>query len=557
MPVCKVLCCNDDKILKGKIMNIQEYYKGRRILLTGTTGFLGKVVLEKLLWESPDLEKIILLVRPSKDKGFTREGALSRFEKDILPSGIFDRLRKREKDFFSFMKEKIDAVPCDLFQDDLGIPETERQAVFGRLDAIIHVAAQVSWDERLDYSIRVNSLATKRLLEFGKEVTPHPRFVYISSAYVNGKRSGKVMERPFDPNQSIANELGQKIPFSLEDEINAAFSYAKTVEKETYGAAMQQQFKKEAKFQLGCRDDICHSLEEQIEVLRKKYIHSKMSDYGIQRANLHGWTDSYCLSKAMGEMLLVKHQGNVPLAIVRPPGITSAVKDPSPGWLEGFHLVEPLIVGMGKGLIKAFPGSEKSLIDTVPVDYVVSLIVTACAVLSDASKPYVYQIGTSQTNPITLSEISRIWRSYFDKDPMKSDRGKPVQVRPIKFYKSPEAFNQKIQWQYLYPLCFAEKALMKCQFAKSVKSYRNMMGWVTKSRKRAERVCRFSDLYSAYTMNSWIFCTDNSMALFNNLSPSDQVTFDFDTSKLNWNHFWNEIHIPGMKKYVLKETRQS
>jgi fatty acyl-CoA reductase len=282
-----------------------------------------------------------------------------------------------------------------------------------------------------------------------------------------------------------------------------------------------------------------------------------MSDYGMQQANLHGWTDSYCLSKAMGEMMLVREQGNIPLAIIRPPGITSAVKDPAPGWLEGFHLVEPLIVGMGKGLIKAFPGSKQTLIDTVPVDYVVSLIVTVCAALTDADKPYVYQIGTSQTNPITLSEISKIWREYFRQDPMQSDRGKPVQVGPIKFYDSPKSFIQKIKWQYLYPLCVAEKALIKCQFAKGIRSYRNVMGWVMKSKKRAERVCRFSDLYSAYTMNTWVFAIDNSMDLFKKLSPSDQAGFDFDTSKLDWKWFWNEIHIPGMKKYVLKDTARA
>jgi alcohol-forming fatty acyl-CoA reductase len=537
---------------KGIIMKINEYYKGKRILITGTTGFLGKVVLEKLLWEAPDVEKVILLMRPARGEGHTREGALSRFEKDILSSRIFDRLRKRQKDFQSFISKKIHAFPCDLFQEDLGLSDTDRQTIFTGLDAIIHVAAQVSWDERLDYSIKVNALASKRLLEYGKAVTPNPRFVYISSAYVNGKRTGKVAERPFDPNQSIANELGEKIPFAIESEINATFAYAKKVEMETLSDGMKQKFRKEAELQLSFRDDIGHSMEELAEILRKKYVHSRLSDYGIQQANLHGWTDSYCLSKAMGEMLLVKYQENVPLAIIRPPGITSAVKDPSPGWLEGFHLVEPLIVGMGKGLIKAFPGSEKSLIDTVPVDYVVSLILAACATLTDADKPYVYQIGTSHTNPITLSEISKIWRSYFQNHPMTTDHGKPIGVKPIKFFKSPESFNQKIQWQYLYPLTIAEKTLMRLQFAKGSKWYRNMIGWVIKSRKKAERVCRFSDLYSAYTMNSWVFMTDNSIALFQKLSLSDQVTFDFDTSKLDWKKFWNEVHIPGMKKYVLK-----
>ncbi len=533
-------------------MKIKEYYRGKRVLITGTTGFLGKVVLEKLLWETVDIGKVILLLRPGKGKELSCQEAKSRFLSDILSSKIFDRLRKREDNFMTFINDKIDFFPCDLFQEDIGISGQHQTKIFNGLDAVIHVAAQVSWDERLDFSIRVNALATRRLLEYAKAVTPHPRFIYISSAYVNGHRSGKIMERPFDPNQSIANELGKQVPFSVQDEIDRVLAFAKTIEAESYEKKQLQKFKKEANHQIGIRDDITHSVETQVELLRKKFIHNKLSDYGTKQANLHGWTDSYTLSKAMAEMLLIKHRGDVPLSIIRPPGITSAVKDPVPGWLEGFHLVEPLIVGMGKGLIKAFPGAEKTLIDTVPVDQVVSLIVSACAKLENDAEPQVYQIGTSHTNPITLSAISKIWRSYFKNSPMKTDKGKPVQVGPIKFYPTTETFIQKINWKYIYPLSLAETILMWFRLATVAKPYRKMIGWVSKSKKRAERVCRFSDLYSAYTMNSWIFRSDNTMDLYKRLSDSDRQSFDFDTSKIDWTRYWHETHIPGMKKYVLK-----
>jgi len=412
-------------------MKVREYYQGKNVLITGTTGFLGKVVLEKLLWEASDINKIILLIRPGSGKELTCQEAKSRFLSDISPSKIFDRLRKRENDFDAYMNEKIEFFPCDLFQDDIGISRQHQTDIFDGLDAIIHVAAQVSWDERLDFSIRVNALATRRLLEYAKAVTPHPRFVYISSAYVNGHRSGKITERAFDPNQSIANELGKPLPFSVQDEIDNVLAFARKVEADANEKTQASKFIKEAKHQISIRDDISNSVEAQAELIRKKHIHNKLSEYGTKQANLHGWTDSYTLSKAMAEMLLIKHRGDVPLSIIRPPGITSAVKDPAPGWLEGFHLVEPLIVGMGKGLIKAFPGSEKTLIDTVPVDQVVSLIVSSCAMLENAKTPQVYQIGTSHSNPITLSTISKIWRSYFTDCPMKTDSGKTRCARSI------------------------------------------------------------------------------------------------------------------------------
>ena len=47
---------------------IAEIFEGREILLTGGTGFLGKVIIEKYLRCIPGVGKIYLLVRPKKGK---------------------------------------------------------------------------------------------------------------------------------------------------------------------------------------------------------------------------------------------------------------------------------------------------------------------------------------------------------------------------------------------------------------------------------------------------------------------------------------------------------
>lgn len=43
---------------------IAAFYGGKSILITGATGFLGKVLMEKLFRTSPDLKVIYILVRP-------------------------------------------------------------------------------------------------------------------------------------------------------------------------------------------------------------------------------------------------------------------------------------------------------------------------------------------------------------------------------------------------------------------------------------------------------------------------------------------------------------
>ena len=45
---------------------IVKYYTDKSIFITGATGFLGKVLIEKLLRSCPDVKKMYVLVRHKK-----------------------------------------------------------------------------------------------------------------------------------------------------------------------------------------------------------------------------------------------------------------------------------------------------------------------------------------------------------------------------------------------------------------------------------------------------------------------------------------------------------
>lgn len=48
------------------LSNLREFYRDRCVFVTGGTGFLGKVLVEKLLRSCPDIKAIYLLIRPKK-----------------------------------------------------------------------------------------------------------------------------------------------------------------------------------------------------------------------------------------------------------------------------------------------------------------------------------------------------------------------------------------------------------------------------------------------------------------------------------------------------------
>jgi thioester reductase-like protein len=76
-------------------MQISDRFAGKRILLTGTTGFVGKVMLEKFLYSLSGVDRIYVLIR-------NKEGSslFERFKKEIVSSPCFDRLRDIHKGRF-------------------------------------------------------------------------------------------------------------------------------------------------------------------------------------------------------------------------------------------------------------------------------------------------------------------------------------------------------------------------------------------------------------------------------------------------------------------------
>ena len=131
-------------------LGIKEFFEGKTILLTGTTGFVGKVVLEKILRSLPGFKKLFVMVRAKKNMT-----PLERFERAVLSSEIFSLL-KQDRAAFEALKAKMIPVNGDLIIDKLGMSDADRAMVTAECEVVINVAASVNFDDPILDALEIN-----------------------------------------------------------------------------------------------------------------------------------------------------------------------------------------------------------------------------------------------------------------------------------------------------------------------------------------------------------------------------------------------------------------
>lgn len=95
---------------------IQKFFTNTNIFLTGATGFLGILLLEKLLYSCPNISTIYLLMRNKKEKNVE-----TRLE-ELFGDVVFSRLREQRPNF----AEKIVAIEGDCEFPELGLSTQDK-----------------------------------------------------------------------------------------------------------------------------------------------------------------------------------------------------------------------------------------------------------------------------------------------------------------------------------------------------------------------------------------------------------------------------------------------
>lgn len=118
------------------VPTIPDFYAGREIFITGGSGFMGKALIEKLLYSCPEVGNIYVLLRKKKGKGI--EDRLAALKKE----SVFDRLYAEKKDH---LLSKIIPLAGDVAELGLAMTEVDRQRLKD-VSLVFHVAASVRFD---------------------------------------------------------------------------------------------------------------------------------------------------------------------------------------------------------------------------------------------------------------------------------------------------------------------------------------------------------------------------------------------------------------------------
>lgn len=485
--------------------SVLQQLQGRRVLLTGVTGFVGKVVLEKLIRTVPEIAGITVLIRGNR----RHSTAAERFSNEVATASVFDRLRVDDPQYLDrVLDNRVHCVTGEITEPFFGMTEARFRELAADTDAVINVAASVDFREPLDRALAINALSLRNITELVQEGGGIP-LVQVSTCYVNGFNRGHRHEELVTP-------------------------AGRGIARDPDGT---------------CRvEDLLVTLQDRIADLRSLYSGRKLEEelvnLGIREANRLGWNDTYTLTKWIGEQILARNLRGGSVTILRPSIVESTLEEPVPGWVEGVKVADAVIMAYARGNVMFFPGRRRGVIDVIPADLVANGIILSLAEqLQSPGRQRIYQCCSGSSNPLRLDEFI---------DHVMTEAQENHQAYDHLFYARPQL-----------PFVAVNRRLFNTVsrgMGIPVNAVRRGLQWLgrdaeLKTVEHFQTTMKLATTFGFYSCPDYTFHNDRLLEMAQRMGDEDRRLFPVDARRINWRQYIRSVHLAGLNEYALKERK--
>ncbi len=489
------------------------YYAGKTLFLTGGTGLVGQATIETILRALPQVRRLYVLIRPRRDAAGTPVPVERTLHEELLANGAFDALRSEHGDRFgAWVAERVVPVAGDLSRDRLGLSNDDWNRIRAEVDVVIHSGAMAVFDAPLDLAVRTNARAPLQVLELARGAPKRPLVAHLSTCYVQAG-PGPAFESPLDPTWT-PNGNGAHDPYDVDDELAR----------------------------------IDRALARRPDSRSGPEAHDAQVAEGLRWSRQRGFQDTYAFTKAMGEQSVARHRGDVPTLIVRPAVIESALRTPAPGWIDGYRMLEPLVVGYARRRFADFPGHPEAVLDVVPVDTVVHALLMAIPWAARQEGLPVVQIASGTENPLRLSEFRAHVREHYERNPLGNHRSAARPPLPDLTFPPVRRYLRELDLAHLAPVRFLQAAYRPLR---GTRWGRKRYDRLSVGRERLERLRRTAVIYGPYGECRARFGTHVLRRVHLATPEEDRAAFPFDLRGLDWKRYLQDVHLAGVERYLL------
>jgi fatty acyl-CoA reductase len=213
---------------------------------------------------------------------------------------------------------KIVPVFGDISTHNFDLSDEHLEMVLKETNIIFHMAANLKMKDDLKDAIEMNLIGTQYLIDMAKKMTNLVSFVHLSTAFCNIEH--EIMEERIYDHPHCPKNLIQCAQWMDKNLMN-----------------------KMIKPLIGHPENI------------------------------------YVYTKRLAEILVRDEFQNLPVCIARPSIVTSAFKEPLPGWVDSLNGPTGLMIGGLKGVVRIVFFNPESNAEFIPVDLAVNAIITLAA----------------------------------------------------------------------------------------------------------------------------------------------------------------------------------